>query len=448
MLSAFKNFSVTFIISAVIFAVIAYFAVGLVTNTVGDMLDDENSELNSIIQTEETETSGDNAVQTPGSTYEKVPQGDTFNFLVAVTDFRPDLYEDYQPDVEFMYDADEYNSQWYGVAPTETIGCLSEDYREVSLSALVLVRIDKENRQFVYTYISPLTMVYTSTGTHTLSEVYELYGINRIAEHVHAMTGLNAKYTAVIEGYNLDNMAELLGNVKINLPKDIYNDGIYGTFQYESTVNHIEPDGGNWVEHVPNTYIAGQGEAELNPDNIYDILTVKEHSDDDLSAKQAYIIETLQKYITVIAGMDKAQQKTIISQLITLSDEWKNIDGAKIPETETETETEPETQSWDDWNSWNEEEGEGESEPEETEEECKKWLREPYEPQTPILNTDFTMNDFDKVIEMLSAVTYFENVTKTYPMTYTPAGEENDEYFDADISAGLELFMEYRNVSE
>ena len=45
MLSALKNFGVTFLISALLFGIIAYFATGLVTNTVGQMLDDEDASL-------------------------------------------------------------------------------------------------------------------------------------------------------------------------------------------------------------------------------------------------------------------------------------------------------------------------------------------------------------------------------------------------------------------
>ena len=52
MLSALKNFGVTFLISALLFGIIAYFATGLVTNTVGQMLDDEDASLDNIIKNE------------------------------------------------------------------------------------------------------------------------------------------------------------------------------------------------------------------------------------------------------------------------------------------------------------------------------------------------------------------------------------------------------------
>ena len=52
MLSALKNFGVTFLISALLFGVIAYFATLFVSSTVNSILDDESSELNDIISSE------------------------------------------------------------------------------------------------------------------------------------------------------------------------------------------------------------------------------------------------------------------------------------------------------------------------------------------------------------------------------------------------------------
>ncbi|MGN1408661.1 MAG: hypothetical protein ACI4XJ_00640, partial [Eubacteriales bacterium] len=119
MLSAFKNFGVTFLISALLFGIAAYFATGLVTNTVGEMLEDENVELNEIIQNEDASQAGETENTQQTNPNVKVPAGESFNFLIAVTDARPDYYTDYQPDVNYMY-----NTDWYSISPEETIGCL------------------------------------------------------------------------------------------------------------------------------------------------------------------------------------------------------------------------------------------------------------------------------------------------------------------------------------
>ena len=54
MLSALKNFGVTFLISALVFGVIAYFATLFVSSTVNNILDDESKDLNEIISSEGT----------------------------------------------------------------------------------------------------------------------------------------------------------------------------------------------------------------------------------------------------------------------------------------------------------------------------------------------------------------------------------------------------------
>lgn len=428
MLSAFKNFGVTFLISALVFGVLAYIATGIVTNTVGDILDDEGASLNEVIQNQDNALIDENSENTTVEAVKEI-KGESFNFLIAVTDSRPDLYNDYQPEVSFMY-----NTDWYSVSPDKTIGCLSSDYREVNITSIVLVRIDKENQEYLYTYFSPEAVVYTSTGNHSLSDVYNLYGIERLAEYIYSFTGLEIKYKSVINGYDLEELSSLLGPIQIELGKDIYSDGKYNTMQYETTIEHVEADGSEWTEHKPNTYLLGKGTVSLNQDNIFNVLTAREHSAADLTAKEEYTIEILQKYITLLAGMEESQLKIILAQLITNEKDWGNIEGLVLPETEESAESSaeeniPETE---------------ENNEEENQEKEVKWLRETYEPEGPIVNTNFTMNDFDDVYELICAVTEFENITITYPASYMPAGEDYGEYFDLNTNAGLELFMDYR----
>ncbi|MBQ8185460.1 MAG: hypothetical protein IJ037_01155, partial [Clostridia bacterium] len=86
-----------------------------------------------------------------------------------------------------------------------------------------------------------------------------------------------------------------------------------------------------------------------------------------------------------------------------------------------------------------------ETEPAETEPEIDRiWLPDLFEPEGPILETDYTMNDFDGIREILGAVTYFEGVTVSYPGTFVEATEEKEAYFDPDLEAGLRKFQQYR----
>ena len=149
MLSALKNFGVTFLIAAILFGIIAYFATGFVTGTVKNILEEEQTELDEIIH---NEAEADNNPVTPdeGVTEEeeKIPEGESFNFIIYSTDYRPDLYDNYSPALSVMY-----NTDWYSVPADETAGLLSGDYRTANLSSIMIVRIDKERRQVILIHL-------------------------------------------------------------------------------------------------------------------------------------------------------------------------------------------------------------------------------------------------------------------------------------------------------
>ena len=200
MLSALKNFGVTFLISALLFGVIAYFATLFVSKTVNSILDDEKNELNEIISTEGEPGAETTPSQTPEVTPgEELPEGKSFNLLIVTTDYRPDLYDNYRPSAETVA---EKTKDLENAIPT--IGLLSAQFREVNATAIVLVRADREMRQYVYTYFTPEMQVYTPAGFHTLSEIYRLYGTASLAEYVNALTGVKIHYTAGVDGYHFD----------------------------------------------------------------------------------------------------------------------------------------------------------------------------------------------------------------------------------------------------
>ncbi len=480
MLSALKNFGVTFLIAALLFGVLAYFALGFVTSTMNSLMNDEENELNEIMQNEdgqqlvgaETET-----VQPQDPTDAALPAGESFNFLVITTDYRPDLYDNYKPTLDHMYQTD-----WYSVSSSDTRGCLSGEYREVQASSIVLVRADREAGQYTYTYFSPETQVYTTTGYHTLGEVYALYGRQTVADHLHAMTGLKIKYTFLLNAYNFDEFVEVCGAPKINLTREIYQDaGLGYTTQFETTKENIGTDGQPWTEHIPNTLILPAGEIELTAENFDILNSIPEQNSADAAAKEAWTIEIVRAFLTSIGTREDL--KPLLAQLITNKSEWGNIEGLNYTEPEPEvtepgTEgempegenpeipgepaAEPEAPSEDEpYNPWedtgdsenNSSEGTGEegseSEPEESEETEEEtidriWLLPLSEPESPILETNYTMNDFDAVCELLAAVDDFENISVSYPGRFVEAKEDKAPYFDPDLEAGLKKFLEYR----
>ncbi len=473
MLSALKNFGVTFLIAAMLFGILAYFALGFVTSTMNSLMNDEADELSEIMQNEEGQLAG--AETDPGQTQNPadadLPEGESFNFLVITTDYRPDLYDNYKPTLDHMYKTD-----WYSVSSSDTRGCLSGEYREARASSIVLVRVDKEAKEYTYTYFSPETQVYTTTGHHTLAEVYGLYGRQSIADHLHAMTGCRIKYTLLLNAYNFDEFIGICGAPTIGLTKDIYqNAELTYTTQFETTKERIGDDGYPWTEHIPNTLVLPAGEIELTAENFEILNSVPEQNSADAAAKEAWTVEILKAFVGTIGTREDL--KPLLAQLITNESEWGNIEGLVLPEPEV---TEPDAAEPDaaegeepgteepapdapaedePYNPWedtggesaadvpldeNPEEDEPEAETEEEETINRIWLLPMAEPEGPVLETDYTMNDFDAVRELLAAADDFENISVSYPGRFVEAKEDTAPYFDPDLDAGLKKFQQYR----
>ena len=72
------------------------------------------------------------------------------------------------------------------------------------------------------------------------------------------------------------------------------------------------------------------------------------------------------------------------------------------------------------------------------------WILPLGEPDKAVLETGFTMTDFENTYELLKAVNTFATVNVTYPCTYIPAADNRAEVFDVKLRDGLELFAQWR----
>ncbi len=433
MLSAFKNFGVTFLIAAVIFGVVAYFAVGFVIDAANNIMENEIGELESIIQTPDDDAGDDETgVETvvPG---EEEIVGESFNFLVITTDYRPDIYSDYKPTQNSI----DINN-WDDADSKDTAGFLTKEYRAKSASSIILVRVDKENKQYIYSYISPMIRVYTSSGERTLAEVYEYYGKQTLTDYVNALTGIKPKYTFLVNGYNLDEMVSLLGETTASVSRDIYFDGMYYSMQYETTEIIVNADGEEKIDHIPNTFTLAKGNVPVTSDSIYTILSVKEHSVSDLKAKETYSIGIIKTYLSMLGAMEENDQKIALAKLITKEADWGNIEGlgdTVIIDNPTETETETTENATT----------EAETKPADS---LVPWSTPLGEPDDAIFETNYTMNAFDDITDLLSAIDTFESVVVTYPCAYVEATAESDDYFEADQENALKLYAQYKVIPE
>ncbi|MBQ8400527.1 MAG: hypothetical protein IJX14_01220 [Clostridia bacterium] len=398
MLSAFKNFFITLLIAAALFGVIAYFATQFVTATVSDIMDDEEAALESI-KTQETapETIPGGETVSPGDDTVQEIMGDSFSVVVVTSGYRPELFNDYLPGVEDLR-TQISNFQ----TASDSFGILSRSYREKRATAILLIRVDKERRQVTYTYITPETRVFTSTGYHTLGEVYDYYGYQRVGEYVTSLTGIAVDYTFLLDGYNFDEFLSLLGTVWVNNPKDIYAEGSIHTTRSETTRVRKNADGSETVDHYENSLVLSAGSLEFTQYASNIMNTMKERSSPDIEAKGTYAVSIAQSYMAKITDLDMAEFRSLMEGLLILSDKESAI---------------------------------------------KTWHSDgsvATEPATPILESNFTVEDIDKVYDLLHAADGFTTEVIAYPGNYVTATENVDAYFNPDLKTAIKRFLPYR----
>lgn len=226
MLSAFKNFFVTFLIAALIFGSVAYFATQFLTDTITGIFDAEKNELDEILHSSTPDTTPVTEPTVPGTddpSTDRVIEGDSFNMLFIVTDYQPDIFHDYFPTDDDLADMENENAAFTGL--------LGTPFRRVGTCATVLLRADKEREEFTFTVFPSVMRVTTSAGSVSGSELYSLYGRDHIVSRVSAMTGLSIDYYLVVNVTELSQIISNMGGINMYLTQDLYYNGQIATTQ-------------------------------------------------------------------------------------------------------------------------------------------------------------------------------------------------------------------------
>lgn len=219
-MSALKNFVVTFLISALIFGSVAYFATQFLTDTITGIFDAEKSELDSILNPSnpaDTASPENQPDQGGDPSTERVIEGSSFNMLFVVTDYQPDIFTDYYPTDEELSNMENENAYFTGL--------LSTPFRRPRACATLLFRADKERKEFTLTPIPACTRVTTVAGNYEFADLYDLYGRDYVISQVSAMTGLNIDYYMVVNVTELSQIITNMGGIHMYLTSDLYYNG-------------------------------------------------------------------------------------------------------------------------------------------------------------------------------------------------------------------------------
>lgn len=221
MLSAFKNFFVTFLIAAIVFGGAAYFATHFLTDTITGIFDAEASELDSL-RTQEPNQEQTPVTQPPDTGTDPVTdevEGTSFNMLFIVTDYQPDIFSDYLP-------AGDALNALENATGTNILGA---DYRRPRACAVLLFRADKERHEFTITSFASATRLETASGAQSMADLYNLYGTDYILSTVSSLTGLTIDHYLLVNVTELYDIVNDLGGVSMYILSDIYYNGMIAT---------------------------------------------------------------------------------------------------------------------------------------------------------------------------------------------------------------------------
>lgn len=207
MLSGLRNFALTFAISALIFGVIAYFVVGFVTNTINETVPTgadipQNDIITSPVDSGKTEDTAETQPTEPELA------GESFTMLIIGTDYQPGLFDDY-----------DYEEKWTGT------GFPDKRNRPWGADTILLLRVDKENRQFVFCPIPRNTRVSVDGEYIQLGDAISKKNIDYLCGKVAGLTGLNIDYYVNITVESIAAMVDAVDEIEYYVPCDmVYSD--------------------------------------------------------------------------------------------------------------------------------------------------------------------------------------------------------------------------------
>ncbi|MBQ7010425.1 MAG: LCP family protein [Clostridia bacterium] len=217
MLASLRNFIITFVIALLIFAPTAYFLSGLLIECVGPgfgiISPDDGGDANNPAASTTDPVIDDLG---PSST-----NGTSFNMLIVGTDYQPNILKDYKSDAFVNY------PMFENAAGLDPAGSMSDytAYRSINADAMLLIRADKANGRFVYSYIPSEMLVMCGGVEMTLSEVYTTLGIKYLTSKITAITGFYIDYYTIIDIAGVEALINSVEGLTVTVPCDMkYSD--------------------------------------------------------------------------------------------------------------------------------------------------------------------------------------------------------------------------------
>lgn len=296
MLSAFKNFFVTFLIAALLFGSAAYFGTRFLTDTITGIFDAESSELDSILNpTTDTDTPDTGNDDSQTTTPDPEIEGDSFNALFIVTDYQPDMFHDYLPTTATLTSLENSGVSSFGV--------LSAQYRRIRACTVLLFRVDKERKEFTITVFPSIAKVSTASGEQSIGDLYNLYGRDYIVSKISAITGLTMDYHTMVNITEVSDIIASVGAIPVYLSSNLYYNGQVATNQNLSEEEILE---------IPLLYQIGRN--SIDGAGIVAIL-MNENDAEGISARNNLLIALFSGLLDKLTAMSEADLLSFYTSL-------------------------------------------------------------------------------------------------------------------------------------
>lgn len=229
MFSKVKNFFVSFLISFAVFGIVALIVVDIVMKCIGGAFTLDNLDFN---------TPGQNGNDQPAVSLGS--GGNSLYFLAVITDYRPSFYGDYDykyireklgalpgnklpadlpvvdntviklPDIPVAGTVDGTSDE------INIIGGLKENtYRPIHNDITVLVRMDKERKQFTFTYFPRDAVISYGDEKILFRDIYYNHGIDALIDVVHSVTGIRPDRHLILHSEYVDDVIDSIGGLDL-----------------------------------------------------------------------------------------------------------------------------------------------------------------------------------------------------------------------------------------
>lgn len=263
MFSSVKNFLISFAIALASFGVVAFLVVAVVVNSIGGAF--------------MVNPFGDSVTNDGNETVDPLPpafntsiEGESLYILAVITDYRPSFYGNYDynylkttigvsggasslptdvsPSVSGTLDIPEAPEKGsidisYDGTPN-IIGGLEENrYRTIHNDITLLIRMDKENKQFTFTSFPANSLVNYGNERLLLRDVYYKSGIEGVVNTVHSITGIRPDRYVLLHSEYADDLVEAIGGIETTLSVNMSCADVKNGMNFEFMAGQTNLDG-------------------------------------------------------------------------------------------------------------------------------------------------------------------------------------------------------------